>query len=510
MQDKKFLTILGGATFVLVAGLIVYGIMQNSDIDENIKIRKKAQRKAVKIDPNTPSEAINQLLKKDKEQILGMEDKVISNFLSPVIGKYETPKLKLASGNATRKVFPFIATEWANNGWAQKFKIYYETTQKQRCADLNPVQFPDTKKIVELALRYDSNWDLDRRFKIQQLDKDKIPEIPVDMRKTITVGHKLGEDGVKKIVVKASPKAIRLAMDKFIVESVKKGQLYINKEGLPVPPVFAGQPYVNSLAGADAWNILVSTWVQQDIFNAIKQTNEYAYKQAGITDSAQKNLLNSAIKRVERIEISDMMNASLLSKVSSAIDSKVNDIKTKANMQGKDPAAELAKLYEVLNLPKIDNLTGWYPNRKFDVVNYSITVLMPSRYVSILQRKLIESSYHVILDQEVVVDVKLPTVKTKDLKLNANNKLDDALLTYYGVEPLSRVTIKGQLLLPTDFTRGKASKIVNNRPVWSKELPNIMPGTVLKKLFDTNKNLLRKEDLMSIGEYKTEPAGNQQ
>ena len=510
MQDKKFLTILGAATFVLVVGLLVYGIMQNSEIDKQMKKRVKAVKQTQKIDvAKTPNDNIIDQEKNKVQQIKDAKASVIREFLKPVIGKYEIPALKNDSIGKAVKSFPFSESVWSRNGWAQKYKQYYDNMQKELCDSLGVVTLPDSQKIIDLALELDAGWDLDRRFKIQQLGKDKIPPLAADMKKTIKVGEKLAEDGIKKEAIMVSLKAIKIAMNKYIVESVKTGNVYINKAGLPNPPVFAGKQFVPSITGEDAWNVLVSTWVQRDIFKAIKKTNDYAFAKANITNDADKNILRSAIKRVERIEVTNMMNASVLEAARTAISQAEKKARRNAQVNGQDPRFALNKLFEVENLPKINTLTGKYPNRQYDVVNYSFTVLMPSRYVSILERNLIESGYHIILEQEIAVDIKTSAPKSKDYKLSGNEEFDSALLTYYGTEPMSRVTIKGQLSLPTDFTRGRA-QIVNNRPKWSKKFPNIMPGTILKKLFDTNSKLLRKEDLMSIGEYKMPKPANQQ
>ena len=93
-------------------------------------------------------------------------------------------------------------------------------------------------------------------------------------------------------------------------------------------------------------------------------------------------------------------------------------------------------------LDRPDTLTQHIANPVFDVVNYSFTVVMPTRFLPVLEENLMKQNYHVILNEQISRVTEDDQTKTNELY-------------YYGADPVRKVTIEAQLLLLADWTRGQ-------------------------------------------------------
>ena len=83
-------------------------------------------------------------------------------------------------------------------------------------------------------------------------------------------------------------------------------------------------------------------------------------------------------------------------------------------------------------------------DKRRDVVHYSFTVIMDPKYLPALQKNLMKQNYHTILDQPSLVQ-EVP---------------DDTSGYCYGYDPIMKVTIRGELLLLTDWERPLMPKVV--------------------------------------------------
>ena len=84
---------------------------------------------------------------------------------------------------------------------------------------------------------------------------------------------------------------------------------------------------------------------------------------------------------------------------------------------------------------RIDNLTRRLCTRQYDVIHYTVTLIMSTPHVLSLQRNLMARNFHTVLSIELADLTGLAS------KLNP--------LYYYGTEPVMQVTLRGELLLLT-------------------------------------------------------------
>jgi hypothetical protein len=121
------------------------------------------------------------------------------------------------------------------------------------------------------------------------------------------------------------------------------------------------------------------------------------------------------------------------------------------------------------------NLTARATEPRYEVKHYRLTVILNSQDLPKLLTKLLSRNYHTILDvafDAVPVDTQDPY--------------------YYGTDPVVQVTIVGELLFLSDWTRGTMVQGADGKSTWSEELPPLMPEAVLRGLEQAN--ALRDED----------------
>jgi hypothetical protein len=146
-----------------------------------------------------------------------------------------------------------------------------------------------------------------------------------------------------------------------------------------------------SVSMDDLWRAQIDLWIMQDILAAINETNLAAVD--GL-DPAEVSVADSAVKIVQAIHV-----------------------------QGYVPQAG-------------DTVTGRSCNREYDVVNYTVSVVMPTEYIELLMANIMSRNYHTILNVSYQVYPVL-----------ADSMYD------LGDDALARVELTGELLLLTDWER---------------------------------------------------------
>ena len=108
-----------------------------------------------------------------------------------------------------------------------------------------------------------------------------------------------------------------------------------------------------------------------------------------------------------------------------------------------------------LPLSSGDDITGRFANLDYDVVSYAFRVVMPSRHIPLLIKKLEQDKYHTVLSVQM-------SAIPQDTKY------------YYGNDPELQVTLSCQFLILTS---------------WEREL---MPAEFLKTLPESARIQVRK------------------
>lgn len=197
------------------------------------------------------------------------------------------------------------------------------------------------------------------------------------------------------------------------VASAAKGYLYCDDNSI-VPQITFGP---KEMAADDIilWKKQFKLWVLQDLVSAIKATNDEVMAKL---DPSQRNVTTAAVKHLLSLSIEDNYFVHAVTPASPPV----------------SPTLRVTC-------------------KDYDVLNYSFTVVMPTRYIQALQQKLMANRYHTVLQ-----------IKMEDLP--HRKELSDY---YYGTDPIMIVTFTNEFLMLTSWER------------------NLMPASFLQTLPDSVK-----------------------
>ena len=197
------------------------------------------------------------------------------------------------------------------------------------------------------------------------------------------------------------------------------------------------------------WLAQVGLWVQRDIVDAIIKTNEQVQQTAS---GGQKGVAASAVKRLMSIDIRGYVLS--------------------ATGSGEAAALQYLEIGGKKNSKPAPRLTGRSCNELYDVIHYDFTVVIPMQHLLRLQKNLMAQNYHTVLKIDVA-------------------KSAQSSVHFYGTDSVMRVTIAGEMLMLTDWTRGRWDK---NAKQWDKNFPPLMPERVLEQIRTIDAGAIRDED----------------
>ena len=128
------------------------------------------------------------------------------------------------------------------------------------------------------------------------------------------------------------------------------------------------------------------------------------------------------------------------------------------------------------------NITGRVTCKQYEIKHYSFTVVMDLRYLPDLQRAILTSNHHTILN----VTMTAPDISDSD----TNRR-------YYGTGAVMKITIEGELLMLSGWTRGKWLPDENK---WAEGYERLMPAKVLRAIYNQDPGALRDEDVKRMNE----------
>lgn len=336
------------------------------------------------------------------------------------------------TGRQEIRAFPVDRELYETKGLKFKVTEKYLKTLRGLLAPLNAARIPtpkeieDEKRVQKEAIQ--ARLDREERLK--------------------AAGREPAADAVREDVER---EAKREATNIMRIRKARGGLIYADWESLD--PLFRG---ANSLVPyEDIWKAQLNLWVTEDILAAIAQTN--AQSLAGV-DEKDRNVLTAGIKHLVKIDITE-------SYVTEKTTARRSTGITAPTAGGRESTARKAR---------IDNLTRRLCTRQYDVIHYTVTLIMSTPHVLSFQRNLMARNFHTVLSIELA-----------DLAGLAS-KPDP--LYYYGTEPVMQVTLRGELLLLTAWERGTWEK---EKSRWSKKFPPLIPKEALRTI---GSSALRPED----------------
>ena len=288
------------------------------------------------------------------------------------------------------------------------------------------------------------------------------------------------------------PVAQDLAIQKLKAEKAQKGWIYADELSMFEADLSDAKRYDD----AELFMKQVSLWVQKDIVDAINRTNEQAHREvARIAAGSEQGVAASAVKRLISINVRGFVVAGTSSQTSRREGYRFGAeggerFGTPVVSQGS--AAEVSLEYlcpggEVIG--SVPKLTGRSCNTLYDVVHYDFTVIMPVKYLPVLYQNLMMENFHTILD--VRIENPYLVSNTGAGRTPRAGTVQDQQLYYYGNESVMQVSIVGEMILLTDWTRGRWD---DEKKQWDTNFPPLMPVDLLKQIDQINPAALREED----------------
>lgn len=473
IRDNLFLVLVFVVTALLCGILLMMGMGVASTVeDEQIAGREELARSLQSIGRGN---MVNQLTinadKRRVEIVLNTLETVRRENLSFNSRHFSVPELQLLGGEK-RPALPWDETTWNRNELAFRFVRQYHLQLDAMRQKLHATRIP-TAEDIEAEAR-EQQRQLEQQERIREMwNRDETPAEGRGGRRGPAgpmepgMGMPAGRSSRTGGTVNLTDKAKSLAVDRLRLLRAMQGQVYVSELSFDV--MFAAGGIVNRLEPEKIWDAQVGLWVQQDIADVIARTNETVLS-ADEVPTDQRNVLKSPIKRLVRIEV----------------DSETEEhARASERSSGMDPDGLRRDAYRPSAMARQERerpttLTGYVDNKTFEVVNYSFTVLMPTRYLPVLEKELLKQNYHVILTERIAMNPS----DAGDTRGGGQSQED---LYYYGTEPVASVTIDGQLLLVTDFTRGWWD---DENQTWIS--PPLMPVPVMRRL---PRQALREQDL---------------
>ncbi len=218
-----------------------------------------------------------------------------------------------------------------------------------------------------------------------------LPTAPPTPEEVKAEFDKLAEKFKDQAVV--SEKASRSAR----LHKAEQGLIYIESSALD--RVFTAE---TSASEDKLWEAQVNLWLTDEIIRAIIATNRQWMAEQQAQDAAVRkpSVLNSAVKRIDSIKIFASLTASTTGQ-------------------------------------KVSRLTQRETGLQYAVVPYRFVVVMPTRHIRRLTSALETQNYH--------------TVTNISLSCEVPQAAKEAY--YYGIEPVMRVQVDGEMLLLADWIR---------------------------------------------------------
>jgi hypothetical protein len=412
---------------------------------------------------------------------------------------FKVPTLKLLRGGDVQAL-PYDAKTWDRNSLADQFVVAYHKSLAKLLSRLRATTPPSEQQIKAEAQLQEDTIRYQQRISHKYLnsnDKTTAPGgnyIPGNAQPglsplTVSRGAKSDTD--------IGEQALKIALENMRYRQARAGQIYATSDSFD--DVFPLREIVSYIKPEKIWRAQVGLWVQEDIVEALAKTIEEVMDRRGLTGS-DRNVLNSPIRRLEKIELiwdqstpsSPSRSKSEASRIPGFMPGMMPTAMPASPRRGRGRTGRNQPVEQKTPAPA--TLTRNTDNKMLNVVNYKFTVLMPTRYLPVLQRNLLKQNYHIILNEEITP----PDQQIQDNPKTTSSTTGEDLY-YYGTEPLCRITITGQLLLLADWIRGSWDE---EHKGWTR-LP-LMPIDVLETL---SNSALRKVDRELIDQFQNLKTG---
>ena len=499
LRDNLFTAALGGGTAVLCLVLLGWGYVISGDIEDEEAKREGLAKQitSLKSGRKVNTGTINSERTRVQNILKSLAD-VRKQNVEWNSRNFRVPDLPLDS-DQLKAALPFDSTIWDRYSLAFYFISDYHDQIDGLLARLKPTTTPSEEEIDAETTRQAARLQQMERIQEKGTRNASETEERRDQYATRNSrdGGRMGEDVGDK-ALKRAKKSLRLL-------KAKEGLIYA-EVGCFNERFLRGQRR-STIKAEEVWEAQVGLWVRSDVVAVLEKTIQQVQQNLPEKD---RNVINSPIKKLIRIEIEgDSSDTVSSTKQKGGVGVPSLDMGRPPGMDmmmprggrggrggrppmgigprgmtgrpGRPSSKGSRRGSSSQQLDKPETLTQNTANPVFDVVNYSFTVLMPTRFLPLLEKNLMEQNYHLILNEQI-----------KKVSENADSKEQSSDLFYYGADPVCEVTIEAQLLLLADWTRGMWDA---KDKKWLR--PPLMPVEVMQTL---SSGALRNEDNELISE----------
>ncbi len=485
IRDNKFLAILAGVFLLCVIIFIPIKMGLSTTYEERLALRQKEMDDNAR---NNNRPYVNeQTVERGKKSLAEIEEQA-ARVAVAVLEKNRrnyTPLMLVREDGTEIPAFPINRKEYDQGGLGRKYTQLYRQWIEKKIAELEPTTVP-TREEVENEIKTQltnikAEEELRKRMESEEEAASRKSETDTRKSPVATPGLTDSGDAVRP-EVSAEEKARHFGTLIAKVARADKGRIYIdiNTIQLVFPAVKANPP------DAELWSAEISRWVFMDVLEAIKQTNDQSLLAEGGTGVKNATVPNTAIKRLVSMAV-DRNYVTPPAGTTGSPGGPGPDGMAPPPMLTDAPGASYG---QPTNKQSHLSLTNRVSCQLYDVVHYNFTVVMSINHLQTLQKNLLKQNLHTILGVRIVEVAG----KTTGAAVPAASAAED--LYYYGRDPIMQVTIEGELLLLTDWTRGMQDSKTRQ---WLPEFPPLVPVDVLKQ--DAMRSALRPEDTARVNEY---------
>jgi len=454
IRDNMFLVILAGVVVVVGGILLLVNATLAGSVDDAIAKRITLAGDLSRL--GTGMLVNEQAVRQEEERIRAVQRvaKIVSDLtIDWNRANYEVMRLRLGDGQEIA-AFPIDPNLYEQHTLVWDFTKEYLRRLERLSASLRPT-FRPTKEEKQAAIAREQAR-IDREallLKGKEAQNDRFDST----RPQLSVGVEPGRRDIA-----GSSEARQRGIDAIRVAKAMEGAIYVDP-GAMDPVFLEPQPKAEE---AKLWQAQLNLWITADILAAINKTNRQALARPDGT-SVPPVVPNSAVKRLVKIDIDenylgvkDRTDTGQV-KPSRPI-SPLGYPQPQPGLSGKvaPPMGMLGSTGYGLPAAGRAALTGRTTTKAHDVINYSFTVVMPTRKVMALIRNLAQRGNNTVLS-------------LKEVAPSPTESID----YYYGTDAVMEVTIWAEALF---------------LPGWHRQL---MPKEVLKRL---PADALRPEDTKRI------------
>ncbi len=520
LRENIFFVVIGAAVVVLGGLLVVWNLQASGAVDELIVKRTQLADDLARLGRGKP---VNNAVFKEKhrqvEQVRAAAREIFDRTRDWNRRDFEVIQLQYQDDRGdTRQIPAFPIDREKYRGFVLTFKLVqtYRSQLESLLAGMNATTVPSTEQIQQEQHRWKERLDFELSREKEKQDKaDNLevktptsptspstgmgrlmpPEMggmPPDMgtrrdasrrstRRSRTVGRDVSNDAQEKGHWTA------------VMQKARAGEIYADMDSFN--PVLLG----NEITATDSklWQAQVHLWVTGEIVRAIQQTNQQVLESY---PQEERNVMTAPIKQLVSLSVnSDYYTGGLANFASSSgrktrpssrerqrgsvPDPRLMPTPSGGPMgpsMGQMPGASSSRRKSSdrsskKTEPQAGTVTGRACCQTYDVVHYSFTVVMPTRYLTLLQENLLRRNNHTILN----------------LGINPVSDVISQELCYYGTDPVVQVTLDSELLLLTSWERGTWDSEARQ---WSQQFPPLMPTEVLETISAVAPEAMRNED----------------